>query len=110
MIKPVGAKISISTDDSLNPLLTIERIDLLVSAPEPPTNHCSPLLTEHGTTAFQPLLIKVSVVPGLPSTKRAALPIAIDPALLTENFLVFPSIMRRPTLEFGSPAIAAALL
>ena len=103
-------KTSISTADSLNPLFTIERIDLLVKAPDPPTNHCSPLLTEQGTTAFHVLFTKVNAVPGFPSIRIDLSPNTIEFAFADVNFLILPSINRLPIFEFGSAAIAVALV
>ena len=87
----------------------MERIDLLVKAAEPPTNHCSPLLTEHGTTAFQPLFTKVIAVPGFPSIKRADVPNVSALAFAGENLFTLPSINRSPIFELGSATVAAAL-
>ena len=66
------------------------------------------MLTEHGTTAFQPLLTKANAVPGLPSIKIDLVPSAKELALAGENFLILPSINLLPIFEFGSPAIALA--
>jgi hypothetical protein len=94
-----------STTDSLKPLLTIYKIDLLVRAPEPPTNHCSPLLTEHGTTDFQPLFANVKAVPGFPSTKRALFVNGITLLIPEFKFLLRPSIDLLPILELVIAAI-----
>ena len=88
----------------------MERIDLLVNAPDPPTNHCSPLLTEHGTTAFQVLFTKVNAVPGFPSIKIDFSPKTIEFAFADVNFFILPSINRLPIFEFGRAAIAVALV
>ena len=84
--------------------------DLLVSAPEPPINHCSPLLTEHGTTAFQPLFAKVSDVPGFPSTKIASFFIGITLLLPGFNLLLLPSIDLLFIFELVNAAIEETLL
>ena len=94
-----------STIDSLKTLLTTYRIDLLVSAPEPPTNHCSPLLTEQGTTDFQPLFANVNAVPGFPSTNNALFANEITLLLPEDKFLVLLSIDLRLILELVNAAI-----
>ena len=109
-IGPLGVNSSTSTTDSLNPLFTTYKTDLLVNVPEPPINHCCPLLTEQGTTDFQPLLAKVSAVPEFPSTKRAFFDSTIALLLPGFSFLLFPSIKRLLTFELVSAAIEETLL
>ena len=98
-----------STVDSLNPLFVIYKNDLLVSAPDPPANHCSPLLIEHGTTAFQLLLAKVTAVPEFPSTKTALFSNGITLLLPAFNRLLFPSINLRFIFELTKAAIEETL-
>ena len=86
------------------------KTDLLVSAPDPPTNHCSPLLTEQGTTDFQPLFANVKAVPGFPSTNKALFANEITLLLPEDKFLVLPSINLRFILELVSAAIDEILL
>ncbi|CAB4690492.1 unannotated protein [freshwater metagenome] len=76
-----------------------------MSAPEPPTNHCSPLLTEHGTTDFHPLFANVKAVPEFPSTKRASFTNAMTLLLPELKFLLLPSIDLLPILELVNAAI-----
>ena len=73
-------------------------------------NHCSPLLIEHGTTAFQLLFANVSDVPELPSTKIALSFNAITELFPGFNRLLMPSIDRLLTLDCVSAAIDETLL
>ena len=79
-------------------------------APEPPTNHCCPLLTEQGTAAFHLLFAKVIAVPAFPSIKTEVFDNGICVVLPTASFLVTPSIDLRPIFGFVTPAIDETLL